>query len=393
MDPLLSKHRPTNTGHISFKSSLDHQSTDIKQRVRAGKQIVVNETAANGAPGLALPRRISLSSSHHMVTQAEIARKLGVSRQLVTFALSDYPNVAKESRERILAAALEMGYRPNPHARALRRKRTGIIALWIPDQISTHYNHVAREMGRLVKQAGQELIISEVGESDMKQLWSNVPVDGIFAFDTSKAVQKELEALAVKSVPVVAVGTSRSLKTDHVEVDFETGTLEAMKHLIDSGFRRIAHATFVRKDSPDESRRISYVKALREAGLKPEFIYYPLSDRQRSLTRQLIQDYVRDFGLPDAIFCHSDDVTLGIYRGLCDMKISVPRDVALIGCDGIEDTEYLECPLTTLVQPVAEMCATAWSFLQQRLETPSLPPRHALLPLRLAIRESSQRVV
>ncbi|MEY3896570.1 MAG: hypothetical protein RLZZ214_2090, partial [Verrucomicrobiota bacterium] len=96
-----------------------------------------------------------------MVTQAQIAAKLGVSRQLVTFALAGYPQVAKESRERIVAAALEMGYRPNPHARALRFKKTGIIALWIPDQISTHYTHVARELSRLVKASGHELIISE----------------------------------------------------------------------------------------------------------------------------------------------------------------------------------------------------------------------------------------
>lgn len=329
----------------------------------------------------------------HMVTQAQIAKKLGVSRQLVTFALSGHPHVAKESSERILAAALEMGYRPNPHARALRKKRTGIIALWIPDQISTHYTHVARELGRLVKQAGQELIISEVGKTDMKQIWSNVPVDGVFAVDPSDSILPELETLAAKSIPVVGVGATISMQTDHVQVDFQAGTKEAMAHLIDSGFRRIAHATFVRKNTPQASRRLGYVKAMRDAGLKSEFIYYPLSERQRPITRQLIQDYIKDHGVPEAIFCHSDDAALGIYRGLCDMKISVPGQVALIGCDGIEDTEYLERPLTTLVQPVAEMCAIAWRFLQQRLEDASLPPRHSLLEPKLAIRESSFRSV
>ena len=328
-----------------------------------------------------------------MVTQAQIAKKLGVSRQLVTFALSGHPHVAKESRERILAAALEMGYRPNPHARALRKKRTGIIALWIPDQISTHYTHVARELGRLVKRAGQELIISEVGKTDMKQIWSNVPVDGIFAVDASDSTLPELEALAAKSVPVVGLGTTTSVQADHVQVDFQAGTREAMAHLIGSGFHRIAHATFVRKSTPQESRRLGYLKAMADAGLKSEFIYYPLSEKQRPITRQLIQDYVRKHGTPEAIFCHSDDAALGIYRGLCDLEIPVPNQVALIGCDGIEDTEYLERPLTTLVQPVAEMCAIAWQFLQQRLEDASLPPRHSLLEPKLAIRESSIRHV
>ncbi|GAA5117946.1 LacI family DNA-binding transcriptional regulator [Luteolibacter yonseiensis] len=326
-----------------------------------------------------------------MVTQAQIAKKLGVSRQLVTFALAGYPNVAQESRERILAAALEMGYRPNPHARALRMKRAGIIALWIPDQISTHYTHVARELGRLVKHAGQELIISEVGERDMKQVWSNVPVDGIIAVDATKPVLAELEGLAKKSIPVVCVGTSFSENTDHVRVDFSPGTKEAMDHLIGSGYRRIAHATFVRKNLPDAARRAGYVKAMREAGLKAEFIYYPLSEKQRPITRELIKEYVNEHGIPEAIFCHSDDVALGIYRGLREVGISVPGQVALIGCDGIEDTLYLERQLTTLVQPVEEMCVAAWKFLHQRLADDSLPHQRLFLEPRLAIRESSIR--
>src|ERR1039457_2507946 len=121
-----------------------------------------------------------------MVTQEQIARKLGISRQLVTFALAGYPQVAAESRQRILAAALKMGYRPNPHARALKRSRTGIIALWVPDQISTHYSHVARELNRLMKQARHELIVSEVGTASVEQVLSHVPVDGVFAAERSE---------------------------------------------------------------------------------------------------------------------------------------------------------------------------------------------------------------
>ena len=328
-----------------------------------------------------------------MVTQAQIAEKLGISRQLVTFALGGYPQVSKESRARILAAALEMGYRPNPHARAMLRKKTGIIALWIPDQISTHYSHVARELGRLVKQAGQELIISEVGAADMKQIWTHVPFDGICAVDASKAVQLELKSLAGKSVPVVSLGSYSSSDTDNVHVDMEAGTMQAMQHLIGAGFRRIAHATFVRKNIAGESRRIGYTNAMREAGLETEFIHYPLSERQRPVARQLIRDYIAEHGKPEAIFCHSDDAALGIYRGLCDAGIRVPADIALVGCDGIEDTEYLECPLTTLVQPVAEMCDAAWQFLQNRLAEPTIPIQQTILTPKLAIRASSSRTI
>jgi DNA-binding LacI/PurR family transcriptional regulator len=176
---------------------------------------------------------------------------------------------------------------------------------------------------------------------------------------------------------------------DFVQVDLFSGALDAVKHLIDSGFRRIAHATFIKKDRPPESRRRAYLQAVRRAKLKPEFLYYPLTDQQRPLVRSLVQDYIREQGKPDAIFCHSDDVAIGIYRGLCDLNLKVPADLALIGCDGIQDGEYLETPLTTLLQPVGEMCAVAWDFLRRRLESPGIKRQGTVLKPKLVIRKSS----
>jgi len=324
-----------------------------------------------------------------MVTQVQIARKLGVSRQLVTFALAGYPQVSEKSRERILAAARKMGYTPNPHARALKHGRTGIIALWVPDQISSHYTHVACELTRLVKQEHYELIVTEVGPAIAKKMASHVPMDGIFIVDAPEAVRAHLESAVGQTIPVIQMGAEHYEKTDFVGVDLLAGTMDAMEHLIGNGFRRIAHATFVQKDQAGAYRKTGYVQAMRKANLKPEFLYYPLSDQQRPLVRQLIKDYVREAGCPDAIFCHSDDVALGIYRGLCDLKLRVPEDVALVGCDGIQDTEYLETALTTIVQPVEKMCATAWDFLQRRLKSPDLARQKMVLKPSLAIRESS----
>jgi LacI family transcriptional regulator, galactose operon repressor len=323
-----------------------------------------------------------------MVTQVQIARKLGISRQLVTFALAGYPQVAAASRQRILDAAQRMGYRPNPHARALKQERTGIAALWIPDQISTHYTHVARALNRLARLAGHELIISEVGSAETGQILSHVPVDGIFAVDTAEQARAHLKSTDSR-VPVISMGAECCETADFVRVDLEAGTQDMMRHLIGSGFRRIVHATFMRQNQPGATRRTGYAKAMMEAGLKPEFLLYPLSEQQRAIVRRQIRDFIRARGRPDAVFCHSDDVAIGLYRGLADLDLRVPGDVALAGCDGIQDTEYLECPLTTLVQPVAEMCATAWEFLQRRLERPGRKRQWRVLMPELAVRESS----
>jgi LacI family transcriptional regulator len=328
-----------------------------------------------------------------MVTQAEIALKLGVSRQLVTFALAGYPQVAAKSRQRILATARRLGYKPNPFALALKRGRTGIIALWIPEQISNHYSHVARELNRLAKESGHELIISEVSDVKAERVLFQVPVDGIIAVDVPNQVADYLKTVPTRAVPVVAIGTECPAKMDSVWVDLLSGAEVVMRHLLGLGYRRIAHATFVRGDSARESRRSGYVTAMRKAGLPTEFIYYPLTREQRPIIRQLIQKYIRKHGCPEAIFCHSDDIALGIYRGLCDMNLRIPTDVALVGCDGIQDTEYLECPLTTLAQPVSKMCASGWKFLKQRLDNPKLKRQKLLFEPKLIVRGSTRCAV
>lgn len=328
-----------------------------------------------------------------MVTQFDIAKKLGVSRQLVSFALAGYPQVSAQSRERILEQAKAMGYKPNPHARALREGKTGIVALWIPNQISSHYTRVTRDLSRLLKQEGVELIVSEVSTTEASRTLSHVPVDGMFVVDSPDAVAggKEIPGLA-GGKPVVCMGGGKSnILADSVQVDLLEGARMATRHLIESGARRIAHMTFVRGGDNETERRTGYLETIKAAGLKPEFIYYPLTDFQRPIVRSLIQDHIRKHGKPDALFCHSDDVAIGAYRGLSDMGLKVPEDVLLVGCDGIPDTEYLETPITTLSQPVELMCVTAWQFFKSRQGAPDQAPQHAVFPPVLTIRRSSQR--
>ena len=321
-----------------------------------------------------------------MVTQKETARKLGVSRQLLTLALRGYAQVSKESRERIVATAAAMGYRPNPHALALKTGRTGVVALWIPEMISTYYLGLAGVMNRLVKQHHYDLLISEVGGSEAKTALESFPVDAVFVVDAPA-----LARMHSKRVPVISMGALCHEPADYVKVDLFAGTVEAMQHLLARGFRRIVHMTYERTDARHSDRRRGYLKTIREAGLKPEFIYYDATDQQRAVARQLVQDYIHAQGRPEAIFCHSDDVAIGVYRGLCDLGVRVPADVALVGCDGIQDTEYLECPITTLVQPVEEMCAAAWQLFQQPADGSRRKPQRIVLKPRFAVRASTSR--
>ena len=322
-----------------------------------------------------------------MVTQADIAKKLGVSRQLVGLALAGYPKIAAKSRERVMQAAAEMGYVPNPMARALQKKRTSIVAVWVPNQISDYYWRVIREFNQLGKRDQQSVIVSDVGMGDTKAQVIHIPVDALLIVDAPTQAKTYLDMKFTRPAVVVSLGVACEPAADTVEVNLRTGVCETMQHLLDTGYKRIAHVapeagiTTIREDV--------YAEYMQKAGLPTEFIQVP--DQYRPTARRVMADYVRAKGCPEALFCHNDDIAIGAYRAIYDLGLRVPDNCAVVGCDGLQDTEYLTVPMTTIIQPVEEMCAKAWEFMQQRLQDPLRPPQKVVLKPQLAIRESTRR--
>jgi DNA-binding LacI/PurR family transcriptional regulator len=107
---------------------------------------------------------------------------------------------------------------------------------------------------------------------------------------------------------------------------------------------------------------------------------------------QILKDYFVGKGCPDAILCMNDDIAIQVYRALMDLGKRIPQDVLLAGCDGLPITEYFEPPLSTIAQPMEEMCATAWKFLQKRIAKPELPFQTVSFDAKLAVRRSLKDV-
>lgn len=108
----------------------------------------------------------------------------------------------------------------------------------------------------------------------------------------------------------------------------------------------------------------------------------------RDPARTAVTEHLRRHGCPDGLFCRNDEMAVGAYRAFCDLGIRVPEDVALVGCDGIEEAEYGYCPLSTIVQPFAQMCEAVWQLLARRMQPPDTPLEHIVLPAYLAVRHS-----
>jgi len=177
------------------------------------------------------------------VTQAALARQLGVSQALVARALKDDPAVAAATRARVRAEADRLGYRPNATARALLTGRTGLVGLWIPRPYGSYAANIIFNFEKLAQAAGADLLIRDLGplgQSTGDHLRHMGWVDGFIVVDAVWQIDPLLQA-ASASRPCVGLGITAHSAVDGVTVDLYLGALRALRHLRSQGCRRIAY--------------------------------------------------------------------------------------------------------------------------------------------------------
>jgi LacI family transcriptional regulator len=330
------------------------------------------------------------------VTIIDIAKALHLSKGTVSRILSGKGDLFSEAtRQRVLAAAAEAGYRPSHVARALSTGRTGIVALWLwsDGRQDSYHDRVSHAMQGALLEYPDQLLISPVGQKILEfarnKTLSPWDVDGIVAHEASPAVAALLGRDHPYPVPIVSTGSYNLLPdVDTVGIDLREGAEEAVRHLLAPGRRRVAYLAERSARHAEDVRARVYVEVMGEAGLETELIFAP--DVSRGAARQAIREHVSEKGLPEAIFCHNDTLAIGTCRGLRDLGARVPDDVALVGCDGIEDTEFMDVPISTIVQPLDEMATLALQYLRARLQDPEAPIQLTWLRPHLVIRESSR---
>jgi DNA-binding LacI/PurR family transcriptional regulator len=330
------------------------------------------------------------------VTLRDIAKQLDISHATVSRALNSAtdPFISQATRDRVRKTAAEMGYRPNHAARTLSTGRTGLLALWLwAEQVpGSYHSAVGNSMLGAARSHGYQLLLDLLSRNSDHGVpmvgFDRWHVDGIVAYESGPAVEAQLRTGIPSPVPIVSVGSYHLLEgVDHVFIDLREALEESMRHLIKSGRRRIVYVTDDLANRGGEIRYMVYVAMMAEAGLATEFL--EIAPNRRA-ARVGARDFIDQSGVPDAFYCHNDDFAIGAYRGLCDLGVKVPDDVAIVGCDGIEDGEYLEVPLTTVVQPVAKVCELACQFLERRIEEPTLSIQSAVVKADFIVRDSSQ---
>ncbi|WP_318212767.1 MULTISPECIES: LacI family DNA-binding transcriptional regulator [unclassified Streptomyces] len=304
------------------------------------------------------------------ITMSDVARHAGVSRTTVSFVLNDRPGAAipDATRQRILAAIDELGYRPNAGARALAAKRSewyGLITEIVTAPFAVDVIKGAQDRAWL----DRKFLLIAASEGDAAQEAAALDklleqrVEGLlYATTWHRAVTLPRAAREVPTVLVNCYDAEGELPS--VVPDEVAGGHRAARHLVEAGHERIG---FINLD-PDIpaalGRREGYERALREAGLPsdPSLVVsgHATADGGYSAACALLDRADR----PTALFCGNDRMAMGAYDAIKERGLRIPDDVAVVGYDNQElIAAYLRPKLTTLALPFEAMGAKGVDML------------------------------
>ncbi|MGW8378213.1 LacI family DNA-binding transcriptional regulator [Streptomyces sp. ODS28] len=334
----------------------------------------------------------------------DVADRAGVSVKTVSNVVRELPGVSSATRESVLRAVEELGYRPNSTARGLRTGRSGLIALAVPDLAVPYFAELAQHVRLEAARVGLTLLAEETSGSPEEErrlaagLGSSM-LDGVIL--SPLRVEPAELAEITEDFPLVLLGersyAHTEVRADHVLIDNVAAAREATAHLASLGRTRIA-AIGAQQPAPATSRQRleGFQLALHDAGLTydprltatvPEF------DRASGLAavRRLLE--LPPELRPDAAFCFSDLLAVGAQRGLYEAGLRAPDDIALAGVDGSEEALYSTPSLTTVVPDKGVLAAQAVKALAARISAKASPPYAVhIAPHRLEVRESTSGV-
>ena len=300
------------------------------------------------------------------MTIKDIAKLCNVSVSTVSRVLNDRPDVSEDVRRKVLSAIKDSNYIPNNSARDLVRTKSDAIGLVVRGVSNPFYTDIIRAIESTITQAGFTMVMQQIASCDdeikcgavmerEKRLRGIIFLGGQFDYTAAD--------LALLNVPFVCCSYSNRYGTltegeySSVSIADEETAKEAVRELYRHGHRRIA-ALISRPDdqSISQLRYEGYVSALEELGLEfdPGLVIsaggFNIRDAYNAVSERLHQG--AEF---TALFAIADSMAIGAMRALLDAGKAVPRDCSVIAIDGLELSEYIEPPLTTLCQPMEEM--------------------------------------
>lgn len=331
------------------------------------------------------------------ITMADVGLKAGVTARTVSNVLSGHPAVRPETRDRVLRAVQELGYRMNTSARSLKTGRTGTITLAIPDLGIDYFSDLASRIMAHAERHEWAVVIEQTGgrrdtEVAILSGAQRQHSDGLI-FQPHALGPGDERYLTGNDRLVILGDRIFNGPVDHVTMANTDAARMATQYLIDRGHRRIAAIGAnprVSTVSAASLRLDGFTEALAGAGLpvRPEYVVvageWHLRDGATGMSQLL--------GLadpPDAVFCFNDTLAFGALHALASRGLRAPGDVAVIGFDNVPMAEFSVPPLTTIEPGTDQVARQSVDLLAARVAGSTTPPTEITTDCSLIVRKSA----
>ncbi len=328
-------------------------------------------------------------------TMIDVAKAADVSHQTVSRVINNHPNVAPETRARVLKVIQQLNYRPNRMARSLAAKQTRTLAIIAYDMSYYGPTQMVINIERAVRSAGYDMFFANIdpdASTDMLAIanliteWS---VDGALLIAPVRDIQYSHMIAQLGGIPVVQIDAPYGAMVPSVVINQRQGSYLVTKHLIALGHRAICEIQGPKNWHGATARHQGFLRALDEHGLQPvgsvEGNWTAVSGYDA--TDDLLQQ--SDF---TAIVAANDQMALGAMSRLSQQGLRVPDDVSVTGFDDIPEAQFFSPPLTTIRQDFSALGRKGLESLIEMIEQPDVPKvQHVIDPI-LVIRASTRAV-
>lgn len=302
------------------------------------------------------------------VSLKDIAAKAGVSTALVSFVLNgkgQQHRIGEETARHILQIAKEMNYQPNLAARGLRSGTTGTLGVVVSDISNPFFAQIARDIEDAADKMGRTVFFGSSDESaeKMKTLISgliNRGVDGLIVVPCEHS-EDTIRELCKNRIPLVLLDRNfDEINASYVVLNNFDAAYKATRHLMDSGYKKVGIIAYDVKLNHMQERIRGYKKAVEEAGMAANVMVIKQKNFEKSFEKSMHR--ALEEGV-DALFLPTVTITLSCLHYINKYKISIPKQLGLVGFDGGDAFDLFSVPVSYVSQPVEQLSTKAVEIL------------------------------
>lgn len=325
------------------------------------------------------------------VSMADVAQLAGVSSQTVSRVSTGHPGVVEATRQQVLVAMKQLGYRPNSAARALKLGEFRTLGVILFTLATTGNSRTVEAIAAYAAKEGYAITLIPVAVPTQDGVLGAFSRLGELAVDGIIVIMEVhlLDAANLNLPPgvqVVVVDSDAGDRYPVVDTDQADGARQAVRHLIDLGHETVWHVTGPAESFASERRTQAWRRTLLEAGRA-----VPPVERGDWTAESGYRAGLKLAAEPEctAVFAANDQMALGLLRAFHESGRTVPQDVSIVGFDDIPDAGSFIPPLTTVHQDFAEVGRRCVQGLLRQIRNEPEGPGTVLVPTRLVAREST----